>query len=105
MFELAATNSIARLAILLLIFGLVMSAAVVSLTFISRRTVILNELRELTPGGLLATKGFESLRASNDTAWARLADAIERAGLNLTDTKSDKLRSKLIAQIAVSGAS
>lgn len=97
MFELAATNSIARLAILLLIFGLVMSAAFISLTFISRRALIRNELRELTPDRLLTPNGAESLRASNDTAWARLADAIERAGLNLADTKSDKLRGKLIA--------
>jgi tight adherence protein C len=36
------------------------------------------------------------LRASNDTAWSRLADAIERAGLNLADTKSDRLRQKLV---------
>ena len=97
MFELAATNSIARLAMLLLIFGLVMSAVFVSLTFISRRALIRNELRELTPDRLLTPKGGESLRASNETAWSRLADVIERAGLNLADTKSDKLRAKLIA--------
>ena len=37
------------------------------------------------------------MRASNDTAWSRLADSIERAGLNLADTKSDKLRTKMLA--------
>ena len=97
MFELAATNSIARLAILLLIFGLVMVAAFVAMTFVSRRAAIRSELRELTANHLLVPGGAESLRASNDTAWSRLADSIERAGLNLADTKSDKLRSKMLA--------
>lgn len=98
MFELAATNSIARLTILLLIFGLVMIVAFLAMTFVSRRAAIRSELRELTGNRLLMPGGGgESLRASNDTAWARLADAIERAGLNLTDTKSDKLRGKLVA--------
>lgn len=97
MFELAASNSIARLAILLLIFGLVMVAAFVAMTFVSRRAAIRSELRELTANHLLVPGGAESLRASNDTAWSRLADSIERAGLNLADTKSDKLRSKMLA--------
>ena len=97
MFELAATNSIARLTVLLLIFGLVMIAAFVAMTFFSRRAAIRSELRELTSDRLLTPSGGESLRASNDSAWARLADMIERAGLNLADTKSDKLRTKLVA--------
>ncbi len=97
MFELAATNSIARLAILLLIFGLVMVAAFVAMTFVSRQAAIRSELRELTANHLLVPGGAESLRASNDTAWSRLADSIERAGLNLADTKSDKLRTKMLA--------
>jgi tight adherence protein C len=37
------------------------------------------------------------LQESKDTGWARLAEGIEKAGLNLTDTKGDKLRQKMIA--------
>ena len=97
MFELAATNSIARLTVLLLIFGLVMIATFVAMTFVSRRAVIRSELRELSADRLLVPGGGQSLRAANDGAWAKLADMIERAGLNLADTKSDKLRTKLVA--------
>ena len=97
MFELAATNSIARLTVLILVFGLVVLAAFMAMTLVSRRAAIRSELRELTRDSLLHPGGAESLRSSNDTAWARLADAIERAGLNLADTKSDQLRAKLIA--------
>ena len=97
MFELAATNSIARLTILILVFGLVVVGAFAVMTVLSRRALIRAELRELTAGSLLNPGAHETLRASHDTAWSRLADTIERAGLNLADSKSDKLRAKLVA--------
>jgi tight adherence protein C len=96
MFELAATNSIARLTVLLIVFGIVVGSAFAAMTLLSRRAAIRGELRELAGDRLLVAGGRESLRASNDTAWSRLADAIERAGLNLADTKSDRLRQKLV---------
>ena len=97
MFELAASNSIARLAILLVVFGSVVVSAFALMSLFSRRSAIRESLRELTGHGLLAAGRGETLRTSNDTAWSKLADAIERAGLNLADTKSDKLREKMIA--------
>ena len=96
MFELAATNSIARLTVLLIVFGIVVGSAFAAMTLLSRRAAIRGELRELAGDRLFVAGGRESLRASNDTAWSRLADAIERAGLNLADTKSDRLRQKLV---------
>ncbi len=97
MFELAATSSIARLTMLILIFGLVVTGAFAVMTFFSRRSLVRNELRELTTGSLLVAGRADSLRSSNDTAWAKLADAIEKAGLNLGDTKSDRLRAKMVS--------
>ena len=97
MFELAATNSIARLAVLLLLFGLVVFSTFVVMTWLSRRAAVRIELRELSSGKLLVHGGSQTLRASHDTAWARLADMIERTGLNLGDTKSDRLRESMIA--------
>ncbi|QGN54462.1 type II secretion system F family protein [Novosphingobium sp. Gsoil 351] len=98
MFQLAATSSIARITILLIVFGLVVTAAFVVMTFLSRRSLVRSELRELTTGGLLVHgKVKDSLRASNDTAWAKLADAVERAGLSLADTQNERLRAKLVA--------
>lgn len=98
MFELAASNSVARLAILVIVFGLVVIGAFVAMTIVTRRAAVRSELRELTGGGVLIHPGGEdSLRSANDTAWAKLADAIERAGLSLGDTKSDRLRERLVA--------
>jgi tight adherence protein C len=37
------------------------------------------------------------LTEAKDTAWSKLADRVERAGLNLTDTTNDAVREKLIA--------
>ena len=97
MFELAASNSIARLTILLVVFGVVVISAFIGMSIVARRAAIRGELHELAGDHLLVAGGGETLRASNDTAWSRLADAIERAGLNLADTKSDRLREKLVA--------
>jgi tight adherence protein C len=97
MLELVATNSIARLAALTLVFGLVVLAALTIMSLLARRAWVRNELRELTKTSLVVPGGAVSLRASTDTAWAKLADAIEKAGLSLEDTKSDRLRSKLVA--------
>ena len=96
MFEFAVSNSIARLTILLVVFGVVVIAAFVGMTLVARRSAIRGELRELAGDRLLVAGGGETLRASNDTAWSKLADAIERAGLNLADT-NDRLREKLVA--------
>ncbi|MGN3975096.1 type II secretion system F family protein [Tsuneonella sp. SYSU-LHT278] len=68
------------------------------MALVSRRAAVRKELRQLTTANLVVHGGEgESLRASNDTKWARLADTIERAGLNLGDTKSDRLRDQLVA--------
>lgn len=98
MFELAITNSIARLAILILVFGLVVVGAFAFMSLMSRRAIVREELREMAAGNLLVHGNTgETLRESNDTAWARLADVIERTGLSLGDSKSDRLRQQMVA--------
>lgn len=98
MLELAVTNAIIRNTLLVLLFGLVVVSAFAAMSVLSRRARVRGQLRELTGSGVLARYGGgESLRASNDTSWAKLADSIERVGLNLGDTKSDRLRSQLVA--------
>ncbi len=97
MFQLAISSTAARLTILFLLFGLVVALAFFILTAMSRRSAIRSEVREMANERLFAHTGPQTLRASNDSAWSRLADAIERAGLNLTDTKSDRLRANMVA--------
>jgi len=97
MIELVTTNTFIRLAVLLAIFGLAVLGVLLAANFISRRTAVRSELRDISDGHLFIPGARASLRASNDTAWSRLVDAIERAGLSLADTKGDQLRAKLIA--------
>ncbi len=97
MIELAAQTFAVRLSLLLAIFGLVVLAVFGLATAFNRRYSVRAQLQSLRPNLDLRTS-TQSLR-SRETggAWEQMAAAIEKAGLNLTDTKSDRLREKLRA--------
>lgn len=92
------SSNFARAAVLLAIFAVVVLLAFVAITAFVRRSAIRGSLREMMekPGGL-ASDGVSLRSRSTDSAWARLADRIEAAGLSLADTQSDRLRVKLVA--------
>jgi tight adherence protein C len=99
MTEFLISSSVARLAVLLGIFAVVAILAYLVLTLVSRRMAIRGELAALSrPSGRTADASPGSVRfQSRETAWAKLADAVEKAGLNLNDTRNDRLRDKLVA--------
>lgn len=97
MLELFASNPIARLAVLIVLFALVVGGCLLMMVLISRRAIVRKELQAIASAPKTGAVGSTSLRAKNDDQWTRLVDRIERAGLNLTDTKSDQLREKMIA--------
>jgi tight adherence protein C len=96
MIEFLASNPVARLAALIVLFAVVVGLALAALAMIRRRAGVRSELRAIAGFGGSAPK-VASLRDRRDDQWTRLVDRIERAGLNLTDTKSDQLRDKMIA--------
>lgn len=97
MIELAAQDSTIRILILMLIFGVVVGVSALGLFYANRRAGVRNQLARLATTSILADASpghvsTESLRSREaQTAWARMAAAVERAGLNLTDTKSERL--------------
>jgi tight adherence protein C len=95
MVEFLATNGWARALALIFIFvsiaGLVAWVAFAR----GRRQEIRDELRSIARTGHSAT--VASLSQRRDDQWSRLVDRIEKAGLSLTDTKSDVLRAKMVA--------
>lgn len=95
MLEFFANNDIARLAFLGLVFALAMGIAAFSISRVNQRAVVRSELKELSGTGAMAQK--ERLTEKKDSAWAKVADRVEKSGLNLADTQGDKLRNKLIA--------
>lgn len=96
MIEYLAANPAARLAVLIVLFAVVVAVALVTLAAIRRRAEVRGELRSIA-GAKGAGAGAASLRHRRDDQWTRLVDRIEKAGLNLTDTKADQLREKMIA--------
>ena len=95
------SNPVARFAVLILLFAAVAGGALLVLAAARRRAELRGELRQVAGA---ARKGAPNLRAGREDQWARLVDRIERSGLNLTDTKSDVLRDKLIAAGFESGS-
>lgn len=96
MIDFLAANPVARLAALIVLFAVVVGATLVMLATIRRRSGIRSELRSIA-GPTGQSSGAATLRDQRDDQWTRLVDRIERAGLNLTDTKSDQLRDKMRA--------
>jgi tight adherence protein C len=95
MLDFVATNLIARIAFLALVFVLVLLIVVYGARTAVRRASVKSEIRGIANTG--TQTGRMRLQESKDTGWARLAESIEKAGLNLADTKGDKLRHKMIA--------
>jgi tight adherence protein C len=95
MIEFLASNIYARTASLLMVFLIAVFVAVIMSRWAARYTEVRAGLREIE--GTRAVASLNRLRKQNETAWSRLADHIEKVGLNLSDTKSDEVRAKLIA--------
>jgi tight adherence protein C len=92
--DFLVSNPVARFAVLILLFALVVGVTSLVLLALRRRAELRGELRAVAGR---AHQGAPTLRSSRDDQWARLVDRIERSGLNLADTKSNVLRDKLIA--------
>jgi tight adherence protein C len=97
---LIAESALFRWLLLAVVFGLValLSAFIASTTM--RRMTTREQLREIarSGGGALGADPGHHLRSQqNEGAWARMAKAIEAAGLNLADTNSDRLTQRLKA--------
>jgi tight adherence protein C len=95
MIDFLASNPYARAAALLALFAVVGGLVLILLLTASRRVAVRTELRTL--GGSGKALSTETLRGRADDQWTRLVDRIEKAGLNLTDSKADRLRERMVA--------
>jgi tight adherence protein C len=94
MLNFLATNQLARMALLAFIFTLVIFA-VISVGRISARRIETRQNIKQIAGGGIARR--DTLQDKRTNAWSDLAERLERAGLNLSDTKEDALRDRLLA--------
>lgn len=96
MLELVISNWLARSLILLVLFALVVAGAVYAINWASRRRVAVRQLARI---GAHEKAEFSNsvLEQEREGRWARIANAIEKSGINLTDTGNDKLQKSLKA--------
>jgi len=96
MVDFLASNLIARTAFLTLLFALVVFAVLLGTRFASRRAAMKADIKAIAQFGNPAPSRGR-LQERKDSGWARLVERIEKTGLNLADTRGDKLREKLVA--------
>lgn len=96
MLDLIASTPAIRISVLLALFALVVIGIWSLVNLAARRMTVRGELREIQGSGLQLAQS-ETLTERNDSAWIRLVDRIEKAGLDLSDSKSDALLEKLRA--------
>ncbi len=98
MLELILTSSFLRYVLLLGIFALVALASFGLMEMIDHRRTIRQGLQKIVREGeasdLLPVKATNE---SRNVSWAKLAALVERYGLDLADTKEDRLREKMLA--------
>jgi tight adherence protein C len=99
MADLLISSTATRLAVLLGIFAIVAILVYVLITMLSGRLAIRGELAALSGERPAESPVNETSVKFQDreSAWARLADIVEKTGLNLADTRSERLREKLVA--------
>ena len=94
--ELFADYPLLRLGLLLALFALVAAGVYFGVVAYSSRQLSRERLAEAgsSTGPVVGT----SLRSQNaESAWLKLVNGIEKAGLSLTDTRADSVRKKLVA--------
>ena len=92
MMEFIASNFIVRLLVLLAIFALVAFMVLAAASALSHRAARQARLREVGHPETAVRGTTGNLRSQdNDSAWARLAQAVEAAGIDLSDTRQDRL--------------
>lgn len=100
MSTLIAESAIFRWLLLAVVFGLVAIVAAFAANSVMRRMTTREQLREIgrsSGGSLVGSQGHHLRSKESEGAWARMAKAIEAAGLNLADTNSDRLTQRLKA--------
>ncbi|MFO1254319.1 MAG: type II secretion system F family protein [Sphingomonadaceae bacterium] len=96
MLDAIASSPFARMLVLIMVFASVALTSVLLLTTLDRRMTIRGKMKALaTP--LAAFNDQPDLQKRSNSAWTRIVERIENAGLNLDDTKADALRERLRA--------
>lgn len=95
--QLLANYPLLKLGLLLGVFALVAAIVYFTAVAVSVRQLSRRRLVEGTDGGQQTIVGASLRSQQVESAWFKLVNSIEKAGLPLVDTRDDTLRKKLIA--------
>lgn len=96
MIEFIASNDLARVAVLFLIFLIVLGLVFLVAGNATRRMSVRSDLQKIA-SSVQDNGGVSRLTQNRDSSWIKLLDNLESAGLSLADTRGDELRKKMIA--------
>jgi tight adherence protein C len=96
MIDFILASQTARIATLVGLFAIVAALVYLALGAFSRRSQIRAGLQTLGTDRREAQTAASLRESNNNSAWSNLADMVERTGLSLADTQSERLRDKLI---------
>lgn len=97
MINLLLTNPVLRMIVLLVLFALFTFAFSRFLQFALARLDLRRQVRDIGTQIRALKTANGSIQNRDESAWAQLAQALEKAGLNLVDTKGDKLHERMFA--------
>lgn len=97
MIDLIASNPFLRITTLSALFLLVAGLCLIAIRIQAQRSAIRRELRAIAVGTGDRAGSTPSLLGHQADRLTRMVERIERAGLNLADTKSDVLRARMVA--------
>jgi tight adherence protein C len=97
MFTNLALSGPMRIALLVLIFLLVVLGVMLVSNMMANRALVRGRLNEVKGTGSQSVAGASLRRDNLAQGWQRLADRVEKAGISLVDTRSDSVRTKMIA--------
>lgn len=95
MVTLIITNGAVRILVLLILFAFVFLGSMGAIGTLNRRLVVRDEVRKLGSSALDVNLSSGLRSDQIDGAWSRLAAAIEKVGLNLADTKAERLSQRM----------
>lgn len=90
------SSPFARYLVLIFLFAFVVVGSIIVLSYLDRRIAVRGRIKALS-GSATVIASQPDLQRRNNGAWATIVERIERAGLNLGDTKADALRERLRA--------
>lgn len=98
MFELLINTPILRLVVLAMVFVVAAIAARYLLVMLDRQLAVRAQIRQMSASALEVVPSGRRIRAIEiEGAWARIAQAVEKAGLNLADTNSERMTRRMRA--------